>query len=341
MSINSNIPVSCSIIPGKKINPEIEEFRAVFNENKETSQNFEEFLVELAGKHFTNAFQHMMPVIKIQINKINISIDSSGNTTSAIAKYHYGKSDAGTGHYFFTASTDLILIYLRNHFYGSLILPEALYVWEHEIIHMLDHDNIVEFDDNLKNYDGVELLVRYILNYRFEGIAELYYLLKGYSNYRSIKAARTQFLKRMEFLRNRPWDNPKFSLNMFRWSSADKEHYSLGNWMMLHILGSEFFPEVADTAAEAAIKIRKRQAISEEDAIKLIHSGIEMNNHTFITGLTKPGPDGKAFVDHDEFEDLAGYVEYCVKDMNRVWSRPSQLHGNPRIIELFRLLRTK
>ena len=94
-------------------------------------------------------------------------------------------------------------------------------------------------------------------------------------------------------------------------------------------------------AALVAGKIKKRQEMTDQEIISMIRQALDIDNYSFIDCLTKPGPDVKPFVEYEEMYDLARSVELCKADLERNWSKPSQLSGDPQIVRLFRLLRPK
>ena len=234
-----DIPILFTIIPGKSDNSLIAEYREKFREKEHGSQSFEELLTDLVKKHFLRACQRMLSLLDtLPINSIKVNLNISGTCSSSLATYETGKSEVATGKYLFSAKPALIVDYLANYFYEAIPLgPNAYYTWEHELIHMLDHNNISQLDYNREKPDVTEVLVKFILSFRSEGIAELFYFMKNHSKHRSIKAARTVFLKQMEFLRNRPWDNPQFVKAAHQVIKGDHDYYTIGTWMVLHVLG--------------------------------------------------------------------------------------------------------
>jgi hypothetical protein len=285
----------------------------------------------------------MIPLLEtFPISNILVNIDISGSCTSILASYNKGRSDALAGKYLFNAKPALILDYLTSYFLDGIPLsPSSYYTWEHELIHMMDHDYISELEYNLERPDITEILVEFILSFRSEGISELFYFMKNHSQYRSIKAARTVFLRKMESLRNRPWDNPRFVKNSRLAIKGDNDYYTIGTWMVLHVLGCKANGKMNTEAEQVGVKIKKRQEISDEEIISMVKQSLEIDNHSFLDSLTKPGPDGKPFVDFDELYDLARHVEICKADLVRRWRQPAQPAGDPKILNLFRVLRPK
>ena len=338
-----DIPISFSFTPGDTDSPLIAEYRGTFKERSLENQSFEEFLTGLVKKRFLRACQRMMPLLEpFPISSIQVKLNISSSVSSTLATYEYGKSVTAAGKYFFTAESALIIQYLVNYLDENIPLcPDACYTWEHELIHMLDHSYNPKLEYNQQRPDVTEVLVDFILSFRGEGIAELFHFMKNHSKCRSIKAARTLFLKKMEFLRNRPWDNPRFARVASQVIKSDHDLYTIGTWMVLHVLGCETYREMTPEAALVAIKIKKRKEMTDEEIIAMVQLALEIDNYSFIDCLTKPGPDGKPFVEHEEMYDLARSVELCKADMERNWSKPSQLSGDPQIVKLFRLLRPK
>jgi hypothetical protein len=341
--ISEDIPISFSVTPGKSYSPEIVEYRDKFRKKEPENQSFEELLANIVKKHFLRACKRMMPLVEtFPISSININLDISGSCTSILATYESGMSDASIGKYLFTAKPALIVDYLSNYFSETIPLGSSTYyTWEHELIHMLDHINTSELDYNREQPDVTEVLVKFILSFRSEGIAELFYFMKNHSKYRSIKAARTVFLKHMEFLRNRPWDNPRFVKVAHQVIKGDHDYYTIGTWMVFHVMGCSAYKKMNAEAKLVGIKIKKRQEMTDEEIIGMVRWALEIDNYIFIDCLTKPGPDGKPFVAFDEMYDLARHIEICKANLYRKLRQPAQISGDPKIVSLFRLLRPK
>ena len=338
-----NIPISFSITPGNSYSPLIAGYHKRFKERSPENQSFEDLLISLVKKHFMAACQRMMPLLEtVPINNLHLKLNISSPSSSTLATYEYGKSVTAAGKYFFTAEPALIIEYLVNYLDENFPLsPDACYAWEHELIHMLDHGYNPKLEYNLDRPDVTEILVDFILSFRGEGIAELFHFMKNHSKCRSIKAARTLFLKKMEFLRNRPWDNPRFARVASQVIKSDHNLYTIGTWMVLHVLGCKAYRHMTTEAALVAGKIKKRQEMTDQEIISMIRQALDIDNYSFIDCLTKPGPDVKPFVEYEEMYDLARSVELCKADLERNWSKPSQLSGDPQIVRLFRLLRPK
>ena len=337
-----DIPVSFSIIPGRSVSDNIEDYREIIMESA-LNLSFEEIIIDMVKKNFLEGCQYMMPLLEtIQINSIQVNLDISSQFSSTLASYCSGKSDAVAGKYVFKASSSLIGDYLLNSIVPEIPLnPKSSLVWQHELIHMMDHSNISE--PNYKNGrpDMTEVLVHLILSFRIEGVAELIYFMTNYSKYRSIKAARTLFLKKIRLYRNLPWEKPQFAKNARGMASGDRDVYTIGAWMVLHVLGCEAYGHKIDEAVQVTLKIKKRQEMTYDEMINIIRHALEMDNYSFIECLTKPGPDGKPFVRYEDLYDLAKAVERAKTLLDGSWINPAVLSGDPNIIRLFRLMRPK
>lgn len=335
-----DIPVTFSLIPLKNKSSELDSLMDLFTELKKDNENFEDVIIGLVKKHFNEALCLMMPALQeITINKIHVEI-SLGLSGSTLAIYKTRQSDDTKGEYFFTAKSRLIFDYLLNYLIENLSLSnDASTTWVHELIHMIDHRNLTELQYHPEKPDMVEAFVSLILKFRKEGIAEAYHLMKGYTEYRSIQAARTPFLKTMDILRNWRWNDKNLIVRCHNLFDGDSRLYSVGAWMIFHILGCPEYPGFTPEAAIAAVKIKKRQPMKEDEIMSIVHKALAIDNLTFIQFLTKRGTDGKPFVSYSDLYDLARTVEIGRADIVRDWSRPTQLTGDPKIIRLFRIMR--
>ncbi len=334
------IQVTCSLIPLKNKPPEPDALMELYTLIKGDNENFEEVVISLVKKHFNEALCLMMPALQtITINKIHIAI-SLAPSGSTLATYRTRQSDDIKGEYFFTANSTLIFEYILNYFIEDLSLSNAASTtWVHELIHMIDHRNLTELKYHPDKPDMVEAFVRLLLRFRNEGIAESYYLTKSHTHYRSIQAARTPFIKTMNVLRNWRWNDKNLIVKCHLLFNGDSRLYNVGAWMILHILGCREYPGYTPQAEIAAVKIKKRQPMTEDEIMSIVHKALAIDNLTFIQYLTKPGTDGKPFVSYSDLYDLARTVEIGRADIVRDWSRPTQLTGDPNIIRLFRIMR--
>ena len=110
---------------------------------------------------FREALAFLWPLVgSLEIQSLQICVDITGVmlSTNAAGSYFYGRSDAQKGQYVFIASRQLVFKYLKSIQDGDQALSQHLKeLWQHEIIHMLDHNNIIKTDQGtyLRDYREV------------------------------------------------------------------------------------------------------------------------------------------------------------------------------------------
>ncbi len=303
-------------------------------------EDFMKLLADLVGTNFRKAVEVMEPLLEtVPINNITIKLILS-DRSEKIAAYS-SASDRNAGNHIFEARAGLLEGYLRSAADNNIPLSQgATYVWHHELIHMLDNNIMWELGNDRENPLPTEILVRFMLSFRTEGIAQFFEFMRHHGKYRSIKAARTRLRKELESLCDMGWDEYWF-LNWIYDRISGEEYYTIGTWMVVHVLGCEAYRNYTPEAAELAVKIRKRAEMGDEEILHFIRMALEVDNYSFLDCLTKPGPDALPFADPEDLKDLARFVELCEKDHYRDWSRSSQKDENSDFMKLFRLLRPK
>ncbi len=337
------IPVSIAALPEKTTQSLLTEIKDALLPDSGVALEYDSFkilLTELIRDHFTAAVSRMMPLLE-DVHIRNIHIETGVGRSSALAWYSPSKSDEGTGTYYLTAGAELVRQYLRKQYQDADLNKEALTVWEHELIHLLDHKNLVEMKYDYKSPDVVEAFVKLILKYRSEGIAEFFYLMDGHTVYRSIQAARTQFNRKMDAIGNMRWNNRNIARYAYDFVESDFSCYPIGVWMILHVLGCPAFRDYSAEATMVAAKIKKRQPVAGDVIMDLVKKALRIDNETFISCITKPGTDGKPFVAYSDLYDVARTIEIGRADQARNWSVPTGLSGDERIVQLFRIMRPK
>jgi hypothetical protein len=128
---------------------------------------------------FRKALERIWPLLnELHFNSLNIGIDYANhrNSGNSLAGYEYKYSNPSKGNYHFTV--DYILLNRYAAFINQKIdtLPN-LGIWEHELIHLLDHWEIVKASSLSYSDNPINNLHYYTLKYREEGIANLFDLL--------------------------------------------------------------------------------------------------------------------------------------------------------------------
>ena len=268
---------------------------------------FEELACTLAEKHFRRACKNLWPFLeKLGFESISIGIDVIG-MESGMAGYYHNFSDDGAGNYGFVLAYDTLEEYL-NYDLGNVkeLKPVTRYMWEHELTHLLDHKNITSFKFANRSTDVREFLVHYLLSYRNEGIADLYYFLNNGPDVKDMDTARLEFFDDIRRFSSVEWEDYEIIKKMEWEMMQTYRFYSIGPWMILHILSCPEYGHNLQFASEVILKIHKGETIDIETILKIIQSALQISNEDFIECISKPGHDGEAFVAGNELSKLAG-----------------------------------
>lgn len=259
--------------------------------------DFEDIACRLVEEHFRKACENLAPFLeKIKFNSISIGIDVIG-IGSGIASYYHEMSDAEKGNYGFHISAEVLAEYLKKHYDSSYeIRPVTNYTWEHELIHLLDHKNLTEFRYANRSTDVREFLVHYLLSFRNEGIADLYHFLLNDRPVKSKEEARSKFLEDISRVESYDWENND-TIKENEWKLMQTYlFYSVGPWMILHILSCPEYKNMTPLAREVFNIIENEQEVDKYTKSEIIKHSILISNEDFIQFLSEPGLDGKCFI---------------------------------------------
>jgi hypothetical protein len=273
-----------SWLPGYIKESTEDELPSFYNEsNILLYEKIENFTAEL----FKKALLRMSPLLKeYHLKKIFLSIDYSNfNNSSALAGYEYNYSKPGKGIYQFTVDQNLLRRY--SAFINEKIesLPD-MNLWEHELIHLLDHWEILKASSFASSEVPINNLKYYALKYREEGIANLLDLLDG-----KLKRIKSREEAKEIFAENyRKAKSDLIKLNQTTPEERRKlysgyDFYEVGPWMILDLLGEIFFVTGLVDVAELESKIANGEGISEELKLKIIQDAFHLNNEYFMSRL--------------------------------------------------------
>jgi len=196
---------------------------------------------------FRDAMNRLWPLLKDHhFKSMNIGIDYANleNSSSSLCGYEYKYSRPSKGVYHFTVSPILLNRYALFVNQQKDILPD-FGIWEHELIHLLDHWEILKASSFANSDIPINNLQYYLLKYREEGIANLFDLLEGkIKGVKSIKEAKEKFhrnhAKTKERLQNLDKTNSQVREDIY----SGYDFYEVGPWLILDMLGE--IPMVTD-----------------------------------------------------------------------------------------------
>ncbi len=224
--------------------------------------------IELDVKEaFQKGLKSMWPLCKdIHMKQMNVMIDLvfiSGKK-KGIAGYRYGESDPMKGIYQFDMSPKLLVDYINN-------LKVKANIWEHELIHLLDHMEITRSSVYAECNSRTNNLRHFILKFREEGIADLYYLLKGnHPDIHSIEEAKEMFREKVKCAGLKCKEAVR-SDETFRQELYSGYHfYEAGPWLILDALqkmGADMFDNLI---VECLAAFKGGKEIAEDKILQVV-----------------------------------------------------------------------
>lgn len=241
--------------------------------------------------HFRKSLRNLSVLLTNHLfDHIQIAIDHLGivSRDTSVASYDYGNSQPEMGKYVMHASRSLMSAYIKAGHDLTKLSPYTAVTWEHEIIHLLDHWEVVKSCVYKSSALEINKFTYYLLSYRNEGIADLFYLLNaGYDKVNSIEAAKTVFESAVLAVQHKmfekdmthdEWDQEVFS---------DMDCYEAGPWLMLDLLRSFEGYRHEQLIDEALLKISKREPLSHLKTLFIIRIALRVTTEDFLY-YTKP-----------------------------------------------------
>jgi hypothetical protein len=255
-----------------------------FNEsNIELYERIEHFTAAL----FKKATERMWPLLnEHHFKKIYIGIDySNTNNKTSLAGYEYDNSKPGKGIYYFTVDQNLIGKY--SAFLNEKIesLPN-INLWEHELIHLLDHWEILKASSFAGSRLPLNNLKYYALKYREEGIANLLDLLDGKINgVNSREEAKKIFAEKYKKTASTLLKLDKTTSQDRKEAYSGYDFYEVGPWIILDMLEEILFVTDLVNVEELENKIVNGEKISEELKLEIIRNAFHIDIEWFMSRL--------------------------------------------------------
>jgi hypothetical protein len=274
-------------------------------EDEESGEDFIDLSCELMRKEFMKAWETLKPLFdSTRDPKIQIVIDHFG-VFSGEASYFFGRSNPEKGSYVFTVNSTMLYSLLKNYWEGKdTDKPFDEYIWHHEIIHLIDHNNIMIPDRLRVSKSRSKWILNHLLSFRTEGLADLLYNLKGYGKFKSLDEPRVKFRDEMERIINLTFNKDKGKNDFQKELRQGAPVYSIGPWMLLHALTCPENPEGVPEAIAIVERMQNGETISDSDLLPIISCALKIGNGTFLNYLTEPGFDGKPFIDPSDMTRL-------------------------------------
>ncbi|GHB49205.1 hypothetical protein [Mongoliitalea lutea] len=262
------------------------------DENIELYERIEQLTEDI----FRKALLRMGPLLEGYLFKnIQIFIDyqNFSDAGSALAGYNHADSNPGKGIYVFHVNQRLLNRYL--HFLeGNLEAIPDMNLWEHEIIHLLDHWELVKASAFRSSDLAHNNLIHYLIKYRKEGTANFLDLLDGkLDGIQSREEAKSLMKEKYELAKNSLAGTDKTSDEQRTLLYAGYNFYAIGPWIMLDMIDEYLLvAENEEDASSIEYKIQQGISLSEEGKLNLVRIVLMFDNEMFLERLDFLGKQG-------------------------------------------------
>jgi len=249
-----------------------------------------ESIEKMTEDMFRVAITNIWPLLDCYIiSQISISIDYTGLLlgNNSLAAYNYINSRPEYGYYRFDLTRSYLLRQLKTLEEGKNLSLKFITTWEHEIVHLLDHWESVKASMYRDSLESSIIYTYYILKYRSEGIAELYYLLKGgIEDIKSIKDAKHRFKINIDSTKNKLRGTNTIAPKEKESILNTYDFYEIGPWIILDLLISfeggfhrEFILSIISDCENGVM-------IKNEDILQVIKIALRINNQEYLEGVS-------------------------------------------------------
>ena len=241
--------------------------------------------------HFKNSIKNMWPLLsKIQFHSLQIAIDLLGVLTkqkNTSASYLHDKSSQIEGVYTFSLDRNLLHSYLQAKANNTALDNHDQSVWEHELIHLLDHEEILKGTLYGLSDAPSENFKFYFLKFREEGIANLHYVLNGNLKIKNLDTAIKNFIlfateKKAKIDFSKP-TNEAIVVELL----SGFEYYNIGPWIILDLLRDQW-ENIHYEMIDYCIKnLENNQQIEKETILEMIKLGLQLDSLTYLKMVEK------------------------------------------------------
>lgn len=246
---------------------------------------FESFR-EQVGNDFKVAMQHMWPMFDgYVIESISVFIDYLNDWDMRYSPlgYSHEYSEPQKGSYIFNISGGYLNDILLQLHSGQPADITYKYTWEHEIIHLRDHRELVKLSAFKEGNSSCTHFIYYKLRFRSEGIAELYYLLRtGFSSIRSIAEAKRLFVGRVQEVRQLCRSVSILTPAQTAVMENMNDFRMLGPWIMLSLLKSFEGRWHEDMITGVIHKLEQGEGLEHEHALIITQIALRMKSDTYL-----------------------------------------------------------
>lgn len=240
----------------------------------------------LTEQYFKDSVKTMWPLLsEFYINSMQVAIDISGmmgSTNTSLAGYLYHRSNLIKGNYVFQLDLNLLLTYLKKDEKNEALDFHEKSIWEHELIHLIDHSAITVASIYMNSKSPFENFKYYLIKYREEGIADLYYVLNGHTKISNVQEAIEKF-KDAAINRKKELDFSIQTTDKIRTRLYEgMDFYYIGPWLILEILREMEANWEMDTITSCIETISKKEAVPLETILEVVKKAILIEPTSFL-----------------------------------------------------------
>lgn len=259
-----------------------EENPLFYDENIKLFSSIEQFTAE----QFEKAINFLQPIMKnTQFNffQINIDIFSMFSGKQTLASYDPIHSNMFKGSYVFFTTYHLIGKYIQFMTENKPLSLNEETVWVHEIIHLFDHNAVMQSMAYNTAHSEAEAAKYHLLGFRNEGIASLFYFLKNNANsIKTLEQAKSKFtqyflteIEAFKRLDNSTGVSMKVNNNKDLW-------YEAGPWLILDLFCMEF-DSVCEELIERIVYFYENQSpMNDADILEIIQWSLHISPERFV-----------------------------------------------------------
>ena len=241
---------------------------------------------EDAEQWLKEAMVRLWPLLQNhQFKSIQLIIDVFGNMLegSTIAGYRPDSSKPERGFYHLELSRYMLHKLLVVKAEGRELSFDDHYSMEHELIHLLDHWEIVKESVYKLSKEPRENLKYVILKFRSEGLAELSRLLQGhFEKVGSIEEAASLFRSHWTACRERvagmERTDEKTRLELYE----SYLHYSAGPWLVLDMLRTFEGGWHREIIEQCLATISRKEAVDHETLLEVLKIALRIDIVSFL-----------------------------------------------------------
>jgi hypothetical protein len=194
----------------------------------------------------------------------------------------HNKSSQIEGIYTFSLNRNLLHSYLQAKANNKALDNYDLSVWEHELIHLLDHEEILKGTLYGLSDAPSENFKYFFLKFREEGIANLHYVLNGNLKIKNLDTAIKDFIliatekkKKLDF--SQP-TNEAIVLELL----SGFEYDNIGPWIILDLLRDQWENIHYEMIDDCIKNLESNQPIEKETILEIIKLGLQLDSITYL-----------------------------------------------------------